>query len=1076
MIKKLLLKACCLFVFLAGIFDVSAQTRQLTGTVTGAADGQSIPGVTVLVKGTQNGTVTDIDGKFSLQISPNSETLVFSFVGLKTTEVAIGTSTVINVSLETENVALEEMVVVAYGTQKKRDVIGSVASVKSEELTRMATPSFDQALQGLATGVQVSNSSGVPGAPVEIKIRGISSISSGTDPLWIVDGMPIYSGNGLERTQGSTSQSPMSMINPNDIESVEVLKDAAATAIYGSRASNGIIIVTTKSGKKGKGTTTVDVKFGISDLVRSAEDVGFANTQQWFGLVETARKNSNGGVENPFRPNEIIAFFPDPRMELSREEALAIDINWFDQILRPGSFQEYNLSSTRGFEKGSFYFSTNYRKDESVLKSNDLERFSGRLNVDFSPVNNFKVTSRFNFSYTNNDRVKTAVGGAVGQSGGSTQGGFGRANRAALPWFAVYDNSYSHGYWNPMSGNNLVAGIDKNLTIDEVKNYRSIGGLTLEYAIPKVTGLSLKSEFSYDFIQTNSVFWVTDVLREQGSYASDNSTTFLSYNYNLYANYNRQFGEKHFISGVAGAESQRTSQYSRRAEGQNLKGTYKQLGSPDDMLSMYAGLGGENYLKAYFGRVDYKYNERYLFGFSFRRDGISKFESDYRWGTFVALSAGWILTEESFLKSADWMNFLKIRGSYGQTGNQNIPSNKTVTTYSVSPGSRYGTQDLISAGTLVTNIGVPSLTWETTSSYDGGFDFGFLKNRISGSIAYYLQNVSDMLLASSLPPSAGVSGGQIWSNIGDMKNQGVEFNLKGIIADKGKFNWSADFNISVNKNKVVRLTPEIDVSGKGIGDTERAVTGESLYTWFMPEYAGVDPEKGVNLIYEIDVDHYNETGETVKTGRKIPATNSNLNNHRVLLVGKTSIPTYYGGLSNSFKYGNFDLNVMFSFSGGNYFYDYEEQRTTDVQYGQVVLRTDMIDNTWTPENKDAKYPELRWQGAYPWDWDTEKATTDPLAPNGKGDWVQRTGNYKNEANNFSKYLYRGDYIRLNNIQLGYTLPQSALTKLKMQGLRVNVSGTNLWTWTPDYKGWDPETGGSNLPPLKYVNVGLTVNF
>jgi TonB-dependent starch-binding outer membrane protein SusC len=354
MIKKLLLKACFLFIFLTGIIDASAQTRRIAGTVTGAADGQSIPGVTVLVKGTQNGTVTDIDGKFSIQISPDSETLVFSFVGLKTKEITIGASTVINVSLETETVALDEMVVVAYGTQKKRDVIGSVASVKSEELTRMATPSFDQALQGLATGVQVSNSSGVPGAPVEIKIRGISSISSGTDPLWIVDGMPIYSGGGLERTQGSTSQSPMSMINPNDIESVEVLKDAAATAIYGSRASNGIIIVTTKSGKKGKGTTTVDVKFGISDLVKSAEDVGFTNTQQWFGLVETARKNSNGGVENPFRPNDILAFFPDPRMELRREEALAIDINWFDQILRTGSFQEYNLSSTRGFEKGRF--------------------------------------------------------------------------------------------------------------------------------------------------------------------------------------------------------------------------------------------------------------------------------------------------------------------------------------------------------------------------------------------------------------------------------------------------------------------------------------------------------------------------------------------------------------------------------------------------------------------------------------------------------------------------------------------------------------------------------------------------
>jgi len=491
---------------------------------------------------------------------------------------------------------------------------------------------------------------------------------------------------------------------------------------------------------------------------------------------------------------------------------------------------------------------------------------------------------------------------------------------------------------------------------------------------------------------------------------------------------------------------------------------------------MYAGLGGENYLRAYFGRAEYKYNDRYLLGFSFRRDGISKFEPDYRWGTFMAYSAGWILTEENFLKGNNWMNFLKIRGSFGQTGNQNIPSNKTVTTYKVEPSYRYGTQDLISAGSRVSNIGVPSLTWETTSSYDGGFDFGFLKNKISGSVAYFLQDVSDLLLASSLPPSAGVSGGQIWSNIGDMKNHGFELDLKAVVANKGKFNWTTDFNISTNKNKVVRLTPEIDVSGKGIGGLEKAVTGERLNTWFMPEYAGVDPEKGVNMIYEINIDHYDETGETVKTGRLIPATNTNLSNHRVLLKGKTSIPSYYGGFSNSLKYWNFDLNIMLAFSGGNYFYDYEEQRTTDVQYGQVALRSDMIGNTWTAENTNAKYPELRWQGTYPWDWDPAKATDDPLAPNGKGDWVQRSGNYKNESNQFSKYLYKGDYIRLRNVQLGYSLPQSVLNSLKIQSLRLFMSGTNLWTWIPDYKGWDPETGGSNLPPLKYITIGATVNF
>ncbi|MFW6259518.1 MAG: hypothetical protein ACOC1R_01155, partial [Tangfeifania sp.] len=232
----------------------------------------------------------------------------------------------------------------------------------------------------------------------------------------------------------------------------------------------------------------------------------------------------------------------------------------------------------------------------------------------------------------------------------------------------------------------------------------------------------------------------------------------------------------------------------------------------------------------------------------------------------------------------------------------------------------------------------------------------------------------------------------------------------------------------------------------------------------------------VNLIYEIDVDHYNATGETVKTGRMIPATNNNLANHRVLMKGKTTLPTYYGGFSNTFQIGNFDLNFMFSFSGGNYFYDYEEQRTTDVQYGQVVLRSDLIGNTWTPENRDAKYPELRWQGSYPWDWDPEKATDDPRAPDGKGDWVERPGNYKNEQHNFSKYLYKGDYVRLKNLQIGYNVSDELTQLANLQSLRVFVSGTNLWTWTPEYEGWDPETQGVNLPPLRYITFGATVNF
>lgn len=1070
--------------FIIYSFSLQAQL-EITGTVIGAEDNQPIPGVTVVQKGTNNGTITDTEGEFSLEV-PQGSTLVFSFIGMQSEEIQVQNEEPLQIVMVPALEELDEVVVIGYGTKKKRDIIGSVSSVTSEDLGSSNEINLTNALQGKAAGIQISSSSGVPGANSNILIRGQNSINLNTQPLIVVDGMPIYSGSGLEETRGSTKQDPMSLINLNDVESIEVLKDAAATAIYGSRGSSGVILITTKSGKPGKGSTNVDYRYGFMELSTKPEDIGFTNTQQWFSLVDTARSNS--GL-TPFQPQDIIKFFRDePLQTLSRNEAKAVNTDWFDQILQPGAYQELNVSSSQGGENGRFYLSLNYYDlMQSVLKQNYFNRFSGRANFDFNPLDNLLVGARLNFAYTNNSRVQQQVGGAAGNNNGGQNAGFGNANRNALPWFPIYSNVHPSGYWNPMSGSNLLASIDPNNYHNDVTNYRGLGGVFAEYKVPFIQGLNIRSEGSFDFIQNNSVFWVNEYLREQGSFATDRAVTRKSFNFNAYGNYNRTFGEIHNIAATFGVEGQTINSFLRQMEGQNLTGTYKELGKPTDLIEMEARLNDEQYLLGYIGRADYKLLDRYIVGISLRRDGSSKFPQDYRWGTFTAYSAGWIISDESFFQNINAVNFLKLRGSFGKSGNNSIPSDRFLTTYSNKRSNRYGSGDLISGGSRITNIGTPTLTWETTNNLEVGVDFGFFENRVSGSVAYYEQKVTDLLLKAELPPSAGV--GHVWDNIGDMLNKGFEFEVTSVNVHNpiSSFKWTTSFNISTNQTEVLSLTPRYDEQGLGIKDrwTETlSVTGGRLWVWYINEYAGVDPERGVDMIHEIDYQRWQETGETVKTGRLIPATNTNLQRNRIIMEDKPKDPTYFGGINNTFSYKGVDLSFFFSFAGGHYIYDYDEQRTSYVQYGQVVLREDLIGNTWQRPGDEAEYPLLTWDMQYRWGWDHEAENPDwdgdPEDPRAKGVWLNsdetnQTYTYNNEGGFYDKFLYKADYLRLRTLQVGYTFPQNVASRLRLQSLRVYFTGNNLWTLT-EYPGWDPETGGGVVPPLRMYNLGVNINF
>ena len=1072
--------------------QVSGQVRDasITGIVKDRT-GNPIPGVNVIVKGTTIGTITNGDGEFSLNIPLNAETLQFSFVGMQTQEIPIDGRTTFTVVMDEDFFGIEEVVAVGYGTQKSRDIIGSVASVNSEQLSSLKSLTVTEALQGRASGVHITTNSGALGSPSRIRIRGENSISSGKSPLWVVDGIPIYSGQGLEVNtiitgrDYSVTQDPLSMINPNDIESVEVLKDAAATAIYGSRGSNGVILVTTKSGKGSGGEITVDYSTGASNLTKGPNDVGFLNTQQWLAVVDKSIQHLLG-PDAFFDPVDILGRSQVPFSPLSRAQAEAINVNWFDEVLQQGNFHDFNISASPNIESGSVYLALNYRKDKGVIQNNELERISFRLNTDYSPINNIIVGNTLSVAYSDNDKTKTGhAGPLVGHGGGST-GPWEAAHDKGLPWLALYDEDEATGYWSGRAGN-IKANNDPRFIMDNVKQYRAVGGLFAQYNLP-VDGLSVRTEAGVDVIQNARVEWKSaSITDDSKSHGLDQSVTRRSLNYNAYIAYDRTF-DRHGINAVVGTESMAMNQWMRLQQGTGLVTPFKELGTnPLERINMSASLNSEDYLQSYFGRANYKFNDRYYLGLSLRRDGSSKFSSDYRWGTFTAYSAGWIISEENFFQPlSQVVNLLKLRGSYGQTGNNSIPANVSLTVYSNDPRFRYGLDSDIPAGTQITNIGARDITWETTGSYDVGLDFGLFNNRINGSFAYYYRDISDLLLQVALPASTGVANNTVWANIGDMNNQGVEFNISTVNVRTKDFRWSTDFNISTQSNKIESLTPELDKGGKGIsyGSGHRAVTGKSLGTYYMPYYAGIDPDKGVEMIWEIDRALYDSTGVTKKTGRKIGATQQNISEHRYLFDNRTGLPTYFGGLNNNFTYKNFELNVFFTFSGGNYIYDDQIKRNTRV--GSNPLWADVTpENIWSPTNRDAKYPLQSYGFRYPganWDWTIVDPNTGEM-----GYWNDDPnvlGNYNLDTDGHSRWLYKGDYVRLKNLTLAYNVPSRLISQTGLKGLRIFGQATNLWTGTK-YPGYDPEVEGvswvqrrtkSTVPNTTTISFGASVKF
>ena len=892
--------------------SVWGQNTTITGKVVDPK-GEPLVGVSVLEQGTTNGTVTDMNGRYSIAVQKESSSLRFSYMGFDNQEIVPGKRRVIDVILMENSVVIDDVVVIAYGTKKRRDMIGSVSKIKSEEMSLMQGGRFENSLQGLASGVQVVND-GMPGSTPQIKIRGIGSIASGSDPLWVVDG--IVGG-------GST------MVNSNDIESIEVLKDAAATAIYGSRGANGVIIVTTKKGKKGGLKFDVHYEGGITPITNS--DLGLANTKTYFDIMDEAR--ANVGL-NPLDPQKDIIepYYSNWTSPITREEAMNTDMDWVDLVTRMGHFHDINVALNQGGENSTTYASVNYRSDESSLKGLSMNSVSARLNNEFKKG----IVTLGTQSFLKFDRKKSTNKWAVVSD--------------KFPWRKVYDPEDPTGYWNPqMADGHPTATLDNDYQLSTGENFSFRTTLYMDVNLKWIKGLAVRADASYGYGLAQSDYWLSGLINNtgnvDGNQGNKSKKTTKSQQYHAFAKYNREWTD-HGLDIVTGIEANRSYTDNAVVAGKNLSGEFQEPKIIGTMLgNNSAYIGGESYTFSFFNRIDYKFKQRYLIGASFVREGSSKFVKENRFGNFYSVSGGWIISDEPFMRNADFISLLKLRGSYGETGNQNIPSEVTKNSYSIKSKQYYNNMQNM----FLWNIANKAAKWEKNKSIDLGLDYALFNNKINGSIAYYRRTTSDMLMRVQLPASAGItnSGGNaennsMWANVGSMYNQGFEFDINVTLVKKD-FEWSMNYNLTTNMNKVTALDASVDAKGTGIINTRPgAITKKDLAlgTYFMAEWAGVDPEKGIGMIYEIDLDRYNKTGETVKTGKLIPATQSNVNKHRIIQEGKTALPKVYMGWTNNFKYKAFDLSFMFYLSLGSYTFNYHRYTKSFVGDGRNNVTAD----------------------------------------------------------------------------------------------------------------------------------------
>ena len=979
--KMSLLGLICLFTSI-----LMAQTK-ISGTVTDV-DKNPLPGVSVVCKSTSQGTVTNLDGKYTIEINKGN-TLTFSLIGMQTQDIKIASQSIINVIMHESTIELDEVVAIGYGTAKKSDLTSSIISVKPDELKNVKVGSAADALQGLATGVLISKGSFKPGGSSNIIIRGNGSFGNGgasTTPLYIIDG--VMSNAGLD------------VIAPSDIESIEVLKDAASTAIYGSRASNGIILVTTKKGKTGKASITFNTNIGIQNLINKQKVL---NASQFKEILDAATDNT---------------YLWDKEEQRMFDEGRSTD--WQDLITQSGVYQNYNLGITGGSEKTTYYLGLDWVDQEGIIKNTGYQKGNIRFNLD-SKLNNW-LTMGGKFNVIRSSTNSSNTDGVAGMNS-LDQGTMGSAI-ASKPSAPIFNEDGTY-YDNLLLRPNPVAAVTyfkNNFTQTRIN-----ASFNLEAEILK--NLILRTENGTEYINNQSnVFQdsrMTGIYKNVNISDRENGEQFYLQTENtLTYQLNKGIHRLTAVGGFSASIFNWTMMSAQVLNASNITqndnlgtGTPKSINS-DKVKSTLA---------SFFGRVNYSLADKYLLTVTLRADGSSRFAKGHKWGYFPSGGLAWRINQEDFLKDVNFLDNLKLRTSYGIVGNQEISSYQSMAQVDAT-SSRY--TDYVFGGTLANGsrtsiLAQPDLTWEKSRQFDLGLDFAFFKNRLSGSIDGYYKYTYDLLYNVPLPLESGYRTALV--NVGAMKNRGIELTLNSVNIDTKDFTWQTSLNYSFNKNEIDKLYNDLERVGNYF-------VGQSINVIYTKRFGGIwqSDEAEIAKIYNAEPGDY----KIIDRNR-----NNIIDDDDRDFVGQTT-PQFFGSFSNTFKSHGFDLTIFLTYAGGHKIYN--PFAYLDSYSPSANMSPDYYHNYWTPERPSNKYPRLG-------------STNSQL--------YETDGMYQ-----------KGDYIRLKNLELGYTLPRNIANKVYASNIRVYASVQNLVTFTK-YTGFDVETSNANpYPACRVFMGGLTVNF
>lgn len=1010
-----------------GVTKNVLQQTTINGRVTDFS-GQALVGASIAEKGTNNGTMTDLEGNFKLTVSNKNAVLIISFIGYKSKEVATNDKTNIQIQLAPDETRLEE-VVVGYGSQKKQKVTGSVARIRMNELKDYPVTSFEQAIAGKLAGVQVLQTTGTPGGGMSIRVRGVGSISANNEPLFVIDGFPVSNNYNTSRVQGSrpsnatrreTPQNPLSTINPNDIESIEVLKDAAAAAIYGSRGSNGVILITTKKGSQGKSQIEFNSYYGFQQVTNTYKMANAYQATELAALAVNTTWVESGPNRLPNDPNSLrppslqipAAFLP----YLNKEPGLT-NTDWQDAIFREAPIRNYELSVKSGTEKMQYFISGNYFDQEGIVVGSGFKRYAMRFNLASKLSDRLSLSVNLNPSFANSDLVPAEnpyfVDGIV--------------NNALLtfPIFPVYnpDGSLAVNGQNALGLTTVPAENPVALAEqieDQLEQFRLIGGAALEMDLIK--GLKFKSYLGFDINSFRRDYYRPSTIGNNGVIAPTISTgrSFTSRTLNWISentlSFNVNLANNHNLNVLTGYSVQNEKISSNSLFATNF---------PNDLVStLNAGqvtTGASNIeewaLMSYYGRMNYDYKNKYLLSASLRRDGSSRFGKNNKWGYFPAASLGWRLSEEGFFPKSALISDLKLRGSYGQTGNFEIPNYGSVSLLNQANYPISGSTN--SNGLAVSNAPNSNLAWEKREMLNMGFDLGLFDNKLNLTADYYIANTKDLLLNVPVPGLTGFS--TALQNVGAVKNVGVELGLTTNFTIQNSLKWSTSINFSANKNEVTALgqsgTPII--SNGGVNGTHITQIGSPIGSYFGYNVLGTFNSK-------TELDSYPHLSNSQLGDFKFEDVNSDgkLDANDRKILGNYS-PDFTYGITNSFSYKNIDFSFFLQGVQGNEILHLNQRYLTAFGFANITQYA--YDNAWrSPENPG----------------------------NGRVHRVART--ITGGSNQVSSYMIEdGSYMRVRNITLGYSLPKSIVNQVKVNSIRMYITAQNPFTFTK-YPGYNPE--------------------